>query len=66
MVLKSRIDDGDVMVALCDASQIREGPRATGAAEPTFRGRMFPSQNPFYFRHVLEVYSVWGQSMCLL
>ena len=54
MALKSRIDNGDVMIALRGVSGIREGPGAAGATISIFGRRMFPNQSSFRFRHARE------------
>src|SRR5207237_2050686 len=54
VALKSPIDDRDIMIALCDASRIRERPRAAGTAKSPFCGRMFPNQNSFRLWHAPE------------
>ena|SRR5579864_9341996 len=48
VALKSRIDDGDVLIALCGLSGIREG---LGAAISIFGRHTFPNQDSFRFRH---------------
>ena len=54
VALKSRIDDGDVLIALRGVSGIREGPGAAGATISIFGWRTFPNQDSFRFRHAGE------------
>lgn len=54
VALKSRIDDGDVLIAFRGVSGIREGPGAAGATISIFGWRTFPNQDSFRFRHAGE------------